>query len=484
MGIILLLLVPVFATILLFLFGTKKHFAASIGLGSALLETGIGAYIVGQVVANHTYELVPYFSLNAVNALILMLTILIGLVATCHGIGYFAQEVHKKTINQRKLRESYMLMRIFLLCMYVAIMTANPIIMWIAIEATTLATVFLVNIFNRAIDIEAAWKFLIINSVGLLLGLLGTLLFLTQGAGVGRIFMQWSDLAALTYQMNPEVLKFAFIFVLIGYGTKMGIVPMHTWLPDAHSQAPSPISALFSGALINVAFLGILRFALLTNRVVGASFTQNLFLFFGILSLVVAGSIIFTQKSFKRMLAYSTIEHVGLILLGFGFGGIGIFGAFLHMVYHGLGKALYFLISSNVSSKYGSAFTADVSGMIKLLPVTSVLYLFACFLITGTPPFGMFFSEFYILLGGFAGHAIIASIAMFVLIFVFTGFFKSTMHMVFDKAPEGIRPGEGSPWTFVPVGLLAIGLIVIGVYIPGFVMHLLNDSVRLVMNTQ
>ncbi len=220
MMILVLLLIPIVAILLSLAVGDRIHLLEKIGVTSAILECLVVAYLVSQLLVAHTYTLSPYFSLDALNGIILSITCIIGLVATCHGVGNFRLELKKGTINAFKVQEAYILMRLFLLLMYVAIMIANPLIMWIAIEATTLATVFLINFFNRPKDLEAAWKFLIINSVGILLGLLGTLLFLTQGSAIGPIFVQWTDLLKVAHQMNPDILKFAYIFILLAMEPK------------------------------------------------------------------------------------------------------------------------------------------------------------------------------------------------------------------------------------------------------------------------
>ena len=479
MGMILLLTIPTLAIILSLLVGKKIHVVEKIHVISAVFETLVGIYLVGQIVMQHTYVFLPYVSLDAFSMLVLGITVVIGLVATLHGVGYFRLELAKEAVTKQKVYQSYILMRAFVLLMYLASMTANPIIMWISVEAITLTIVFLINFLNRPEDLEAAWKFLLINSVGLLFGLLGTLLFLSQGAGIGKLFVQWTDLMAVTRLMNPTLIQFAYIFVFLGYGTKMGFVPMHTWKPDTYNKAPMPVVALLSGALLNVALLAILRFTLITNMVVGVSFTQTLFVFFGIISIMLAGAIVYTQKNYKRMLAYSTIEHAGLILLGIGFGGIGVFGALLHMLYHSLGKALFFLLSSNVAVRYSSSVIQEVKGMLKVLPVTSVLYIFAFLFITGMPPFGMFFSEVYIFLGGLAHHWIILSIAAVMLLFVFIGFFRSVLHMVFSAPIEDMPKGEHNVWTLVPVSILAIVLVGISVAMPSFMQQLLQESVHI-----
>src|SRR3989338_370833 len=304
----------------------------------------LSVWIALRVASDGVYSLLPYFSVDAVGAVILSSVAVVGLASSIYSIGYLRQEVLKGIIGFRRVRQYFALLGLFLAVMFFAISTTSPIMMWIGIEATTLATAFLISFYNNPSAIEAAWKYLIINSIGLLLAFFGTLLFFTSLGNAGFLgLVNWGTLLSGSSGLNPMIAKIAFIFAFIGYGTKVGLAPMHTWLPDAHSKAPSPISALLSGALLNVALLAILRFKIVTDSVVGPDFSQNLLIFFGILSMVVAAFIIFVQKSFKRLLAYSSIEHMGIAAVGFGFGGIGTFAALLHLLYHSLAKSLLFL---------------------------------------------------------------------------------------------------------------------------------------------
>lgn len=434
--------------------------------------------IINLVLNQQEYAFTQFFFVHAFEALILGVTATIGFIATLHSVGYLRGEQAKGMIGFKRVRECYTLMNLFLLCMFVAITTTNPLVMWIAVEATTLSTVFLISFFNRKADVEAAWKYLIINSIGLLLGLLGTTLFLAQeNAHSG--FSSWNTLTATAAQLNPIISKFAFVFILIGYGTKMGLVPMHTWKPDAYNKAPLPVVSLLSGALLNVAFFAILRFKIIIDSTVGGVFSQNLFIFFGILSITIAAFIIYTQSNYKRLLAYSSIEHAGIMMLGFGFGGVGILGAILHMIYHALAKSLLFLTSSNIAVKYSSSKIQDVTGMLTVMPQTTILFIIGLLAIVGLPPFGIFFSEFYILFAGFEKHLIVTIIAIFSLVIVFAGFFQQGFSMIFGTPPDNINSGETDMWTLAPITLLAIILIVLGLYFPSSIQGLVNTSAEL-----
>lgn len=481
MALLILLVSPLVAIASLLLIKRQRGLLEIISIGSAIIEILSGFFIIRDVILHNRYDASAFFSINAFGGLILGITILLGVVATLHSVGYLRGEQEKEMIGFKRVRECYILMRLFLVCMFVAITTTNPIIMWIAVEATTLSTVFLISFFNRKADIEAAWKYLIINSVGLLLGLFGTLLFLTQGSAAGGV-ITWNDLLQAAPHMNLLVAKFAFVFVLIGYGTKMGLVPMHTWRPDTYNKAPLPIVALLSGALLNIAFFAILHFKLVTDIVAGSQFSQTLFLFFGIISIAIPALIIYSQVNYKRLLAYSSIEHAGIMLLGFGFGGIGILGSILHMMYHAFGKSLLFFVSSNIALKYSSSKIKDVRGMITILPYSSVLYIIGFLAVVGIPPFGIFFSELYIMIAGFSHNVLIAAIALFFILLVFAGFFRHVFAMLFGTPPDDIKKGEINVWTILPITALALILIVVGLYIPSPLQLLINQSVALFTN--
>jgi hydrogenase-4 component F len=370
-------------------------------------------------------------------------------------------------------------LHLFIFAMFFAIITPNPLLMWIAIEATTLSTAFLISFYNKPSAMEAAWKYLIINSVGLLLGFFGTLLFLYPALYAGDYdLITWKTIMAHVSDFDPFVIKIAFIFVLIGYGTKVGLAPMHTWLPDAHSKAPVPISCLLSGVLLNVAFFAILRFKVVTDSVIGALFSQRLLIFFGIFSILVAAFIIFVQKNYKRLLAYSSIEHMGVIALGFGFGGIGSSAALLHMLYHSLTKSLLFLSAGNIFLKYSSTKISNVKGVMLLLPFTGVSFFIGFLAITGIPPFGIFITEFSILSAGINSYPVVAILAISGLSLVFAGFLKHTVALLFGENDRGLPRGGAGYWTVVPLLILVALLAITSVYVPTFLTHLINTASR------
>ena len=425
-----------------------------------------------------TYSSFVFFSVDSLGAIAMLIIACVGFATVIYSIQYLRQETAKGIIGFARVRQYLVLLNIFLAAMFLAITATSPVFAWISIEATTLSTAFLVSFYNKPSAMEAAWKYLIINSIGLLLGFFGTLLYFTSVSPLGGDgFVGWQSLMANAVHLDPLIAKIAFIFVLIGYGTKVGLAPMHTWLPDAHSKAPAPISALLSGVLLNVALVVVLRFKIITDAVVGQHFTQNLLITFGLLSIVIATFIIFTQTNYKRLLAYSSIENMGIIALGFGLGGLGILGAILHMIYHALIKSALFLSAGTIFLKYSSTKISKIRGALTTLPVTSIIFIVGFLVITGTPPFGVFFSKILIVSEGIKTHPGISVLALFLMTILFVGFFKHVSSMFFSQKPEDIEVGEGNIWLIIPPLILLVTIIILSFYIPPFLSILINDTV-------
>lgn len=474
-----LLILPILAILFSVLGKKRLEISETASFLSAFLQVIISCFITFMVITEGKYGWLPIFEIDSFGALLMMITTVIGITSIAFNIGYMREEVRKGIIFNRA-RQSYILINLFLTAMFLAITVTNPILTWISIEATTLSTVFLISFYNKPSTIEAAWKYLMINSVGLMLGFLGTIIYLAMATPLLETSLPtWHDLLSIAPGLNPDAIKMAFIFILIGYGTKLGIAPMHTWRPDAYSKAPIPVVALLSGALLNIALLPILKFKLITDLVAGPNFTQNLFIFLGILSVIIAAFAIFQQKNYKRLLAYSSVEHAGIILLGFGFGGLGIYASLLHMVYHSLIKSFLFLLSGNIYLKYSTARIKNVTGIIHSMPETGILFLTGALALAGLPPFGIFMSKFYIITEGIKTHPFVTVALVFSLALVFVGFFRLISSMVFGEIPEGIKKGEYSQWTLIPPMVLLTILIVISLVIPYPLQILLSNSVLL-----
>lgn len=442
---------------------------------SSIGELGLALALIPMVVSDGAVKASALFSLDPLGAFLALIIVLVGFFASFYSAGYLRAEVEKGIVGPRRVRQYFLLLKLFFFAMLLAVATTSPVVMWIAIEATTLSTAFLISFYNKQSATEAAWKYLIINSLGLLLSLLGTLLFLALPE-LRDGSLTWEALRGSAATMPALVVKIAFVFVLVGYGTKVGLVPLHTWKPDTYSKSPTPIAALLSGVLLNVAFLAILRFKGLTDMTLQSDFTKELFIFFGIASVVFSSLIILIQKNYKRLLAYSSIEHAGLLALGFGFGGVGTFAALLHMLYHALGKALLFFTFGNIFLKYSSSKIAHVRGMFQVLPLSAPVLFIAALAALGLPPFGLFTTEFLLLSAGMAEHPFVVVLVLVMLGIVFLGFFKHLIAMLFGAAPEGIERGESNVLTQVPL-LLLLGLfVVLSWYLPETLKQLIQLS--------
>lgn len=419
------------------------------------------------------------FLVDSLGAIILLLVSSLYFVTMIYSVQYIRQETRKNIIGFTRVRQYFVLLNLFLLAMFLAIVANSPIFAWISIEATTLSTAFLISFYNKPSAIEGAWKYLIINSIGLLLGFFGTLLYFTSVRALGESgLVNWQMLMANAMQLDPIIAKTAFVFVLVGFGTKVGLVPMHTWKPDAYSKAPNPVGALLSGALMPIAFSIILRFKAITDNVVGPQFSQVLLIYFGILSIVVASLIILNAKNYKRLLAYSSIENAGIVAFGFGLGGLGIFAAILHLVYHSLVKGILFFSSGNILLKFNSARINNIKGALKTIPITSALFIAGFLIVTGMPPFGIFLTKMQILSEGMRNYPVLSFVALFFMTFVFIGFLKHVTSMFFSDKSDDIEIGESSIWLLIPPIILIITLIILSFYIPPFILILLNDIVR------
>ena len=476
-----LIIAPLLAAIIALVLQPRQRSLIEGAAFVAQLISFLGAvHTLFAVASGETVVFGSWLRVDALGAWFLIIVSGIGLMAMLHSIGYLREEVRKEVIGMRRVRQYYILTSIFLFAMLLAVSANYPILMWIAIEATTLSTVFLISFYNKPQATEAAWKYLMLNSLGLLLGLLGVMLFfsLPEGEVIG---FDWESLRlAAGAGLSPVAAKIAFACILVGYGTKVGFAPMHTWLPDGHSKAPSPISALMSGVLLNVALLAILRFSDIVKVAGAGDFVTQAFLFFGVFSVALSAFIMFVQKNYKRLLAYSSIDNMGLLALGFAFGGLGTFAALLHALYHSLLKSLLFLSAGNIFLKYESTKISNVRGLFQVLPVTSVVFFGGFLALSGLPPFGVFMSKMILLTAGFQSHPLIVSFVLILLAIVFFGFFRHVTEMFFGKAPEGIVPGESNAFTVVPIVVIAVVFIALSVSLPAPLRMVLDQAIVLI----
>ena len=395
----------------------------------------------------------------------------------CAAIVYFLASVYavgymRLLGEEDRLCHFYAMFAGFGLSTLVGPMMNNAGLYWIAIELTTLISTFLVAFEREAVSIEAAWKYIIVVSAGISLALLGTVLFYWSGTFVlGPTYdMTWRTLQEAAPRLNPALVSLSFLLVLIGYGTKVGLAPMHTWLPDAHSEGPAPVSALLSGALLNTAMVGIVRYLVVADAAGISALARGTLMGLGIFSLFIAALFIVRQKGIKRLMAYSSVEHMGVIALGFGFGGsFGVAGALYHMLNHSLNKSAMFFGAGAVMRAYQTKRIPGIRHVMQKLPMLGGLWLAGAVAITGAPPFALFLSELAIIRGGLAdARYVLVGLMAILLIVIFVGFLNHFRIMYFEDGGQAVEPKVApvSHWCVVPMWLALVPLLAMGLWWP------------------
>lgn len=486
----LLLLIPVVSGIVAFFIRGRK---ALLGL---LLSAAVAHSFTTAVAwwKNPTPILGGWLAVDKVGLLFLTITSFLFLMVAIYEIGYLKEVsigVEEKSEGTRELShspsESIFIgcQLLFLGAITLVVLSQHFGLIWVAIEATTLASAPLIYFHRDSHSLEATWKYLLICSIGIALALLG-IFFLSIAAASAQnssITLVFSDLLNNANKLDQKWLKAAFILIVVGYGTKMGLAPLHTWLPDAHSESPSAISALLSGVLLNCAFVGIFRiYQVCLNADLGY-FVMEIMTLFGVASLVVAAAFIPGQSNYKRLLAYSSVEHMGLLALGLGLGGIGVYGSMLHAVNHSISKAMLFLMSGVVLSIYRSKKVSEVKGLFSVSEWKGFLWMIGFLSITGTPPFGVFVSELTILKAAFDhGKYIVGVLTLAMLTIIFVGMASVFVRMSTGQLDdEGIKSRSVSlcpSMSVAPVVLGAVSLM-LGFYIPEPLRELLMNIAKI-----
>ena len=458
----------------------------AIAFGATLV---FGIMLVHQVLAHGVVtEWNKFLYADALSAWMVLLISAVSLGTSLYAGRYFQRDLANGVITSGRVREFFVLTPLFGAGMFQVVLANNLGVMWAAAEATALSSVLLVALYNRKTSLEAAWKFIMLGSLGLALALLGTVFVYAaackNNSGPLPSF-NWSHLMTVANQLDPRMMKLAFLLALIGYGTKAGLAPMHTWLPDAHSEAPSPTSAMLSGVSIKVAIYELLRFHILTTACLGSGFSRHLLLGFGLASMFLAPPFILVQRNLKRMLAYSSLEHVGLICTGIAMNTpVTIFGALLHMGYHALTKPVLFFAAGNIHQTFHSLeFRVIGPGLMKRLPLTALLMALAAIAAIGLPPFGMFFSELTVISGGIAAGKITVSVLILVaLVASFCGILRQ-----FTRILPGTPKREFADKTNavqlagVPAMALLLGaLLVFSVWLPSSLQELLRQAADII----
>jgi len=464
---LLIMLIAPAAAALLCIFIRKAEFAEGVNLiaSAIVLITAIPLTVLSAGGPYRFWD--DYVVVDLPGAWVTLCTAIVYFLASTYAVGYMRL---LKEENE-KLWSFYSLFAAFAWTVLMSTVMNNAGLYWIAIELTTLVSTFLVGFERAAESVEAAWKYIIIVSAGISLALLGTVLFYWSGTFVlGPVYdMTWATLQGSAARMNPTLVSLAYLLVLIGYGTKVGLAPMHTWLPDAHSESPAPVSAMLSGALLNGAMLGIVRYLAIADAAGVGTFARSVLVALGIFSLFIGALFIIRQAGIKRLMAYSSVEHMGVIALGFGFGGgFGVAGALYHMLNHALNKSLMFFGAGNVMRAYGTKEIDGIRGVWTRYPIQGSLWLAGAAAITGAPPFGLFLSELVILRGGLAqsyGWAVAAMIVLLIVIFI--GFLNHFRLMYVPPAPAGTE-GKAtlSGWCVAPMWFALLPLLLFGLWWP------------------
>jgi hydrogenase-4 component F len=421
-------------------------------------------------------ELGTLLKLDVTGLLFLSITSILFLAASVYTIPYLLEGTHDEQAAPRRFVPCLLW---FLAAMTLVAITQHLALMWAAVEGTTLASAPLVYFYRRRGALEATWKYLLLCSVGIALALLGTF-FLGIAAFSASSTESGLTLSALTQAapfMARPWLKAAFVLALVGYGTKMGLAPLHTWLPDTHSQAPSPVSALLSGALLNCAFLAILRFFQVCLASGDFAFARTLLVILGFASMGVACAFMVGQGDYKRLFAYSSVENMGVMAVGVGLGGAASYGAMLHAVNHSLCKAGLFFLAGNVLRTFGTTSAREVRGVLQRLPVTGILMMALFLAIGGTPPFGPFWSEFLIFQSALSGiHAWVGVLFIVLLGVAFLGMAGVLLPMLQGAAGATLKPVSEPRLSVVTPLAMAAGALALGIYLPPIIADALRQA--------
>lgn len=473
-----ILLIPLITAVICYSLRDPR-LSGYVSLGGSIVLSIVALPLVRDAFTSPLMTLNGNLYMDGLSAYIMSLVIFLGIASSAYSIGYIAHEFQIGLIDLKGLRRYYALLHLFIFTMLLVTVSNNLALLWIAVEATTIVSAVLIGLgyTKRPMAIEAAWKYVILCTVGITFALLGT--FITYYASTGvtgpKGLLLWTDLKTIAQKLNPATMKLAFIFILVGYGTKAGLAPVHNWLPDAHSEAPSPISALLSGILLNTAFYGIMRFVSIVEPSTGEVFTGNLLILFGLISIGISTIFILVQENYKRLLAYSSIEHMGIISLGIGIGGFaGLYGSLLHILNHALAKPLMFFTSGKIQAYYGSTRIERVSGVLSSMPFLGILTFIGALSLSGTPPFNIFLSEFTILKAG-ADRGLWLVVALFLIfvVMVFYGMLSGFGRILFSgKSEGGHRESVHSQIDFVSGAILilmAVFIVILGIKVPDFI---------------
>ena len=411
----------------------------------------------------------------------ILLVDFIFLISSLYATGYFKNAIDSGRLSASFLKRYCMLWQAFHAMLLVVLMSNNIGVMWVALEATTLVSAFLILSDSDALSIEAMWKYLLVCSVGIVFAFMGTVFTVAAARKLsdGNSLYLFSELSRHSGMIDPRLMLLAFIFIVVGYGTKAGLSPMHTWLPDAHSQAPTPVSAVFSGVMLNCALFCIMRYLPVAEGALGGSGeAHSILLLFGFMSLIFAAVFIPVQHDMKRLLAYHSVEHMGIIAVGLGIGGFGVFAAMLHTLNHSLSKTLAFFSAGRISDSFGTRDMRHISGAVRRVPLWGGAFFVSILVLIGVAPFSIFMSEFLIVKEAFfGGRYLVVCLFLFSALAVFVSALKHVMDVSFGASGTIDRQKEGRVRLIdrAIVSVCLIALLLLGLWIPSPVADFLKE---------
>ena len=481
----LLLLAPLAGGAVLALIG-HRHFAAEVNVAFSMLTFAGAASLVARVIAEGPLTaLGEHFFVDSLNVFLVALTAFVAMTTSIFSRPYMRIERSHGRVTDAGMRLYHSMYQLFSFTMLLVLTTNNLGVMWVAMEAATLTTVLLVALYRTHASLEAAWKYFILCGVGIAQALFGTILVYFAAErilGAGMSALLWTHLDAMKSELEPAVMSIAFVFLLVGYGTKAGLVPLHNWLPDAHAEGPTPISAVLSGLLLNVALYALIRFKVITDGALERPFAGALLMGFGLASVAVAAFFLSRQRDIKRMFAYSSIEHMGLITFAFGMGGpVASFAGLLHMTVHSLTKSAIFFTVGHAAQKSGTQLMEGIRGLVRVSPAIGWGLMLGAAAILGMPPFGVFAAEFLLLTTAIAEQPWAAPILLVSLGVSFAAILGKVQPMVFGEM-SGSPTAAGLPHrpALVPVFTHLAIVLLLGLWIPPYLAEWYRRAAQLI----
>src|SRR5712691_10598338 len=473
---------PLAGGVLLGLCGHKR-WAAELNAAMSLATFVAAALLTTRVIAQG--PIVAFdeqFFVDPFNVFLVALTAFVAFTTALFSRPYMRIEQDRGRVNPARLRLYHSMYQLFSFTMLLCLLSNNVGVLWVALEGATLSTVLLVSLYRTPASLEAGWKYFILCGVGIAQALFGTILLYFAAEKVlgaeGVTALLWTHLNAVKGQLEPTVLGLAFVFLLVGYGTKVGLAPLHNWLPDAHAEGPTPISAVLSGLLLNVAMYAVVRCKVLVEGSLQSSLPGRMLMAFGLLSVVLASFFLWRQRDIKRLFAYSSIEHMGIITFAFGMGGpVANFAALLHMTVHSLTKSAIFFAVGHATQKAGSQLMENIRGLITLSPTIGWGLMMGSLAILGMPPFGVFASEFLILTTAMREQPWATPILLTALGVAFAAIFGRVQPMVFGETTAKRLP---HPPALLPVFAHLAIVLMLGIYVPPYLADWYRAAARLI----